>query len=215
MHAVTVTRQAFGRALFPSAMRRCVASMRGHVAHALNAAHQAQLRLLIQWTREDIAKIDNEMSALPHERLDNERTLLMLESRLREVREGGPAGDTRKPQPATDMHAFAKAWAAGRTSYPFAPCTVEQLYRAYRHWLSHQGLRRLPASQQRFNMTLRTAFLDDTASVEIEAHITGLMTEDVRVVRCWLPLDQLPEQLHERRHYIDRCIAAFERQLAH
>lgn len=214
MHAITATRQAVGRAIHAPALRRTLGTWRHQLAHAANSLHQAQLRTLIQWTHDAIEKVDAEMAALPHERADHERCLLTLEQRLREVQAAAPAQpiSMQADQPS-DIRAFAAAWAAGRTGYAFQPCTTDQLYRAYRQWLSHHGLRLQPAHQQRFNTRLRELLFEQHADVELEAHITGLMTDDVRVVRCWLPLQQLPQDLHERRRYIDASISSFERSL--
>lgn len=211
MQVATATRQAFSRALYPSALRRRFGTLREHVQRALNTLHQHQLQTLIHWTRQDIAQIDREMSALPYERLDNERDLLTLEQRLREVHAARPASPPTVT--AQDAAAFGQAWVEGRTRFPFQPCTSEQLYRAYREWASHCTLRRGACTTQAFNVQLRAAFAEWLVDVEFEACITALMTDDVRVVRCWLPQQQLPQDLHDRRRYIDASIASFERTL--
>lgn len=81
----TAARQAMTRALYPSTVRRRLAALRRGGGALLLALHRVLLRGLVRATLEDIERIDEELAALPWERLDHERELARLRQRLAEL----------------------------------------------------------------------------------------------------------------------------------
>lgn len=80
--------------------------------------------------------------------------------------------------------AFAQLWLDGELPLPVAPCTAEQLYRAYRHWCDRNRIQ-WPPEQAAFTASVKQA------QPQIRYNAIRLALKTARV---WIPTAVVPRQ---------------------
>lgn len=116
---------------------------------------------------------------------------------------------------------FGHEWLEGLLMLPMHPCSVEQLYRAFRRWCEHSG-ERFPPAQAGFSSELKRWASERQHSGEDRRAQPVLALKAVnleqahggrKTVRCWLPRGTgVPEGQSESR-WVTQCVEDFEQAL--
>jgi hypothetical protein len=122
-----------------------------------------------------------------------------------------PAGDAKKALIEVSLRPperFVREWLGGLLPLPVRPCSVEQLFRAYRRWCNATGVR-WSGEQAAFTNTIGKA-----AGDQLECKVVNVPHDRGRKsARCWLPQGTGPTEGVSLGSFVGDAIAAFEDDL--
>jgi putative DNA primase/helicase len=110
---------------------------------------------------------------------------------------------------------FGYEWLAGLLPLPLHPCSVEQLYRAFRRWADQNG-ERFPPAQAIFTTEMRRWVAEREASGDAKALVCKEVNLDQpqggrKTVRCWIPKGTGPRDGQSEAKWVTSCVEDWDK----